>query len=158
MRTITLENGEKVKISEESYLALAKATQEILVPEEIKICENEFSEDGLAIAFESGMKQKELVVSEKDGWEVFCYENCRGKRVPCKLVPVKPEDRKAGYTYFRHDIQLTKELLQILDLYCKYLGNGKYACITEDQERPLCLGQYSWDYWYQVVPVEASDD
>ena len=151
MPYIYLENGKKVKISEESYKALAKAVKEneILVPDDIKI-ENRCSGDGLGIVFNEG---KQLLIYDRyDGlWKVWSADSDYWVR--CKLVPVDKENLKVGYTYFRTISKYInyKELLDVWR-YCKYLGNNKYVYATHDGA--VEVKDVDWDYWYQVVPIE----
>ena len=157
MPYITLENGKKIKISEESYEALAKASKEedreLLVPDNIKI-ENECGDgDGLGIVFNEG-KQTLDYTSTRDVWRVLpAYPQ---DFINCKLVPVGKENLKVGYTYFRTDEKVGSdgffENLKDIFYYCKYFGNGRYVYVTYDG---VVLGSYfSWNYWYQVVPIE----
>ena len=157
MPYIYLENGKKVEISNKSYRALAKAVKEenneILVPDNIKI-ESECGDgDGLGIVFNEG-KQTLAYNSVEDVWYVLpAYSK---DFVKCKLVPVKREDLKVGYTYFRTESEFGTERfsnsLEDIGLYCKYLGNGRYVYVTYDGD--VETNDTYWTHWYQVVPIE----
>jgi len=158
MPYITLENGKKIKISEESYEALAKASKEedneILVPDNIKI-ENHCGGggDNLGIVFNKG-KQTLAYNSNRGVWYVLpAYPK---DFVKCMLRPVKKEDLKEGYTYFITNEKMGtddfQEDLRDLTHYCKYLGNDEYVCII-DGSVMVSVDDGFWDYWYQVVPI-----
>ena len=116
-RTITLENGKKITISKESYDELARATQEIRVPGNIKLAP--FSDGTVAIGF--GNNQWLKYEPYHNTWVVSTTGYGPG---PCKLVKVNKEDRVRGRVYVRDwtdDIQN----LEDLEKYMLYLGDNK---------------------------------
>ena len=134
MPYITLENGKKVRISKESYEALAKAIKEedreIFVPDDVKIVlldEDDWFGDGLGIVF-NDEKQILLYDVENGIWRVWGVSD--GEFVECKLIPVKKDDLKVGYTYFRTNGEHPD--FSELSCYCKYLGDGSYAYVESD--------------------------
>jgi len=164
MPYITLENGKRIKISKESYEALAKAVKEedreILVPDNIKIglvdtTGKYWFGDGLGIVF-NDEEQILLYDVEERVWKV--WEVSDEEFVECKLVPVDKEDLKAGYTYFRTDFKFgtDKFFVDLEDIisYCKYLGNDKYVYTTHDGD--IVTNDIGWIYWYQVVPINEN--
>jgi len=160
MPYITLENGKKVKISNKSYRALAKAVKEenneILVPDNIKIETHCGDGDNLGIVFNEG-KQTLAYNSNRDVWYVLpAYSK---DFVKCMLRPVKKEDLKEGYTYFITNEKMGtddfQENLRDLTHYCKYLGNDEYVCII-DGSVVVSVDDGFWDYWYQVVPINEN--
>ena len=155
MPYIYLENGKKVKISEESYKALAKAVKEneILVPDDIKIENHCGGGDNLGIVFNNRSQVLTYDLVEK----VWCVLPAYPEDfIKCKLVPVKREDLKVGYTYFRTESEFGTERfsnsLEDIGLYCKYLGNGRYVYVTYDGD--VETNDTYWTHWYQVVPIE----
>ena len=156
MPYVTLENGKKIKISEESYEELlAKAIKEeneILVPDNIKIGKC-YGGDDLGIVFSD--KKKILFFHECiQGWVVAPTKGYYF--VKCKLIPVKErEELEKGYTYFRTDGEVGTEYflktLRDMSNYCKFLGNGKCAYINFGTSVEVNIG--SWKYWYRVVPI-----
>ena len=164
MPYVTLENGKMIKISEESYEALAKAVKEedgeILVPDNIKIglvdtTGKHWFGDGLGIIF-NDEKQILLYDVEDRVWKV--WEVSDEEFVECKLIPVKKKHLKVGYTYFRTDFKFgTKDFLTMmrgLNYYCKYIGKGEYVSISYDKD--VEVDGISWKYWYQVVPINEN--
>ena len=153
MPYITLENGKKVKISNKSYRALAKAVKEenneILVPDNIKIENHCGDGDNLGIVFNEG-KQTLAYNSNRDVWYVLpAYSK---DFVKCNLVPVNKEDLKVGYTYFRTD----SEQPDFSDMrgYCKYLGDESYVFVEYGDS--VVVSNFGYKKWYQVVPINEN--
>ena len=150
MRSITLEDGRKVTILEDSYKALADALQrkEHDVPENIRIEKNCGDGDGLGIVFPN----EKQVLSYNDDYGHSVKSTHRDDWVPCKLVPVDEKDLKVGHTYFRTDKEDSSGADEI-EGYCKYLGDGKYAYVNNvvDNFCSVCISECNWNYWYKVV-------
>ena len=158
MPYVTLENGKKIKISEESYEALAKASKEedneILVPDNIKIglvdtTGKHWFGDGLGIIF-NDEKQILLYDVEDRVWKV--WEVSDEEFVECKLIPVKKEELEKGYTYFRAD----SEHPDFSDMrgYCKYLGDESYVFVEYGDS--VVVSNFGYKKWYQVVPINEN--
>lgn len=144
MKTITLEDGQKVKLSDESYEELSRATKKILVPENIKI-EWEYKKgDGLGIVFNNN---KQTLFYGEDIYKV--NKSWKIDFIQCELMPIKKEDLKVGHTYFRTDSKTHN--FGDLELYCKYLGNSNYVYCTSRND--VLVAENSWEYWYKVVPA-----
>lgn len=147
-KTITLENGTEVKISEESYNELVKAAKEEveLVPDNIKIERNAGSGDSLGIGYNDN---KQVLYYFAGIYEVDGAID--SDFIKCKLVKIDPSERKVGHTYFMtscNDLRHKDKLY----LYCKYLGNNKYVHV--DIYRSVVTLESDWKNWYKVVPVE----
>jgi len=97
------------------------------------------------------MNDKQSLTYYADTWRVWSPKK---NHIKCKLVPVKAKDRKVGYTYYRAscDFESGYENFSKLENYCKYLGNNEFVYI--DEKNVNVSINMSWNYWYQVVPLE----
>lgn len=147
MREITLENGSRVKISEESYRELSKATQIIRVPENIKI-ERRESDFTSYVGIQFGEEQCLYMVKGYDCYRVNTriMENVK----PHQLIPCKREDLKVGDLAFHTD-RTDLSRIKCLHNYCFILPKDEYVCT--DGKNPLTCS-CTWKYWYKVVPIE----
>jgi len=150
MPYVTLENGKKIKISEESYEELlAKAIKEeneILVPDNITFERDYGDGDELGIVF-NNEKQVLIYSVASEVWQVWI--SSPGDFVKCKLVPVDKKDLRVGYTYFRTNGEHPD--FSELSCYCKYLGDGSYAYV--EYGNSIIVSNFGYKKWYQVVPI-----
>lgn len=141
-RTITLENGQKITISEESYKELSEATKVIKVPDNIKLAG--FGDNRFIIGF--GDNQWLTYNSYYGTWEVniggYSYDNTR------HLVRVKPEDRVPGRVYYVSYSDKPRRLDDVC-YYQLYLGDNKCAFI-EDHTDVLVDSYGDYMSWWEV--------
>ena len=148
MKTITLENGNKVEISDESYNAIANAAETILVPECIKI-ENCGKCDSLGIVFNDN--KQVLFIPYSVGASSYAVLTSTEKRfIQCKLISVKKEERLIGHTYYASEAQNPD--FDCRNFYYKYLGDDE--CVNVFDKKSVHVSKRSSTNLWKVVPVE----
>jgi len=151
MKTITLENGTKVSISEESYKAL-KDEETILVPDCIKIENNCGGGDGLGIVFSNN---KQTLVYDGSN-EVFLVIASHSKDfVQCKLTRCNYEDIKEGDTFYI-DMYLRKLSSEFEDINCYYKKlkeKNKAVYVTESNDPSNEDNMHNYKYFWKVEEV-----
>jgi len=132
----------------------------IRVPNCIHIEMDSGGGDRLGIRFND---DKQVLTSDQGVFEVYRritvqgHTSYEGDIIPCKLVPVEIESLKRDYTYFRDDTGLLKTInLELLDSYCKYLGEN-YLCFVNKVNEVRVSRDMDFT-WYEVVPIEEGDD
>ena len=140
-RTITLENGQKITISEESYKELSEATKVIKVPDNIKLIQEGYKR-GHSIVF--GKNQALSYVEKQNTWCVMTFDAYRPSE--CELVRVKPKDRVPGRVYYVSHRE-TPVNLEDIDEYKLYLGDEKsvYAWGGGVRTGDVCSGANWWE-------------
>ena len=129
MKTITLENGTKVSISEESYKALMNKEETIFVPDCIKIENNCGGGDSLGIVFPNNQQtllydgMNKVFRVRPSYWEYF---------VQCKLVPCNYEDIEDGDTFCASNYlrKSSSEFENINWYYKKLKEKNKAVCVS----------------------------
>lgn len=140
MKTIKLEDGKEVKISEESYKALADSVNTMRVPDCIR-----FTEDGLV--FNRG-KQVLCNYPCDDIYRVTGVNPGDYMEQP-KLVPIEKKDIRAGDWVYVTDLNPT-------DFKCKsnyklmLKDKGEIYCYVCDDE-DVRVNVVCWAHYYKVV-------
>ena len=156
MKTITLENGTKVSISEESYKALKDGVRNetILVPDCIKI-ENGFnnSGDGLGIVFSNN---KQTLIYDGSNEVFLVIASNSDDFVQCKLTRCNYKDIKEGDTFYASQyLRKSSSKFEKINYYYKKLKEKDRAvCVTEENDIFNEDDMYCYNYFWKVEEVK----
>jgi len=155
MPRITLENGNTLEVSNESYRKMCQAyaeSQQLVTPDGIWFETINKEKDG---RIQGIVKGKSLLFVGKHSGIINIQDTAESYTVQnCLLQPCKREDLKAGDVCFSTD---APHFLLDLSNKCHYcvIKNDKEYVRWYTEYNPIEVSELTWPYWYKVLPPKA---